>query len=130
MTTAAERETREKEIRERLAKATPGPWVHASKVGLACIAACGETDDGEKHFVRPAQSDAVEDGARYDAEFIAHSRSDMEHLLSELDRVRVELEEAKRDSDRLDHIESHGLPDEKVYDGHSLREAIDAAMQP
>ena len=36
-------------------------------------------------------------------------------------------EDALEESARLDWIEANGLPDPKVYDGHTLREAIDAA---
>lgn len=38
-------------------------------------------------------------------------------------------EEHAEESQRLDWIEAHGLPDSKVYDGCSLRQAVDSEIQ-
>jgi hypothetical protein len=44
--------------------------------------------------------------------------------------TREQVEQANaNDEQRLDWIEIHGLPDPKVYDGYTLREAVDAASR-
>lgn len=72
------------EIRERVAKATPGPWRvinHPLRTGVGGIAAVAddelivETDSGYYPPMRP------------DADFIAHARQDVPDLLAEVARL-------------------------------------------
>lgn len=51
-------------------------------------------------------------------------------LTIENEALRASLASAQRDTDDMDWIEANGLPDEKVYDGLSLRQAVAAARVP
>jgi hypothetical protein len=70
------------EIRERLAKATPGPWY---------------LDDEGSHFTLHNPFDRTEDGevtadifccTREDANLLANSRADLEWAVAEIERLR------------------------------------------
>jgi hypothetical protein len=84
----------EQGIRERLAKATPGPYyIHDKDFHVASF---GTGLDGKDY--RVASGFAIRDGlladAKDDAEFYAHSWEDIRALLAELSRVRAERDEA------------------------------------
>lgn len=74
------------EIRERADKATPGPWT------------TNEFNDVLAGEIAVAESVPFEGGGVYqedDAEFIAHSREDVPYLLSVIDSLTAERDEAR-----------------------------------
>lgn len=74
------------EIRARLEKATPGPWtVVANSSGGATLVRGG--GDWKAH-----EQTHLQIVPKCDAEFIAHSRADVEYLLAEIARLQQELE--------------------------------------
>ncbi|WP_162142497.1 ead/Ea22-like family protein [Aneurinibacillus terranovensis] len=70
-----------KEIRDRLAAATPGPWRIPSKCDEYSYYLCDEEWDDFGHIIVD----------RNDAEFIAHAPEDIRRLLDEVERVRSAL---------------------------------------
>jgi hypothetical protein len=77
------------EIRERLSKATPGEWRSSSPIdddpGSFFVHAVGAIDDA---FLLQTCPDA-------DADFIAHSRADLEWAVAEIERLRREVRDLK-----------------------------------
>ena len=84
-------------IRERLEKASPGPWEHVILSKYNRIM----STDGLYILERNYGTSNLRDG-----EFIAHSRQDMEDLLNEVERLQ---EENKRLHDDGEHNFSHGV---------------------
>lgn len=74
-----------KEIRERLAKTTPGPW-RQIKDGLL---ACGLPSDT---YTIKGEHVVAGDVYREDAAFIANAPTDIADLLAEVERLKAELE--------------------------------------
>lgn len=97
------------EIRARLEKATTGPWkVDVSEnFGNDWPITTGTNDeDGKCYHVctDSVRASGVWGNAKDDAIFLAHSRSDIEYLLSELDEARkriAELEAQAREYNRM-----------------------------
>lgn len=101
-----------KEIRERLEKATPGPWLKGSWRGqckkshyhggesckydytLDASAACVSTATENQELI--GYDDYGPVLGDNDAEFIAHAREDIPFLLSEIERVTAERDEARK----------------------------------
>ncbi len=156
MTPAAEITERLAAIRERCAKATPGPWETEECHGqdTIWIDVCGPKEDEILHG-EPLYIGQIESPQRAqiiaDLEFAAHARDDIPWLLKQLelardlamqrsimlDESRAKLAEAQKDSARLDwlirHHESIGFasgdrePDSWI-ETSKLRSAIDKAM--
>lgn len=96
------------EIRERLEKATPGPWeadVFTKEEGPVVISEAPEfaLDDSLKHIVGGESNNEGIDFptglAWADAEFIAHARTDMRRLLEEVSRLKAEIHKWKANHD-------------------------------
>jgi len=86
-----------KAMKERLEKATPGPWKATTEV--VTNVAGGRHSMGWE-VAGPCESITFGDGEygygaipeQADAEFIAHSRTDMEKLIAEVERLRERAE--------------------------------------
>lgn len=84
---------RTEEIRERLSKATKGPWVYDKSRDThdSCIHTADAKEEygyigtGRGCVVGSSEWIWIEDA---DGEFIAHARSDIEYLLAEIDRLK------------------------------------------
>jgi hypothetical protein len=82
-------------IRERCEAATPGPWLHAERIRLACIYQdqgietfdCIDDVDSFVVFVGMAHSEQ----SRKDFDFIADARTDIPALLAEVERLQAEV---------------------------------------
>lgn len=75
-----------KAIRERLAKASPGPWwVDVETTPATEVASADGT------IARVYRGEVTAPGPRPDADFIAHAPSDVSALLSEISRLQTEL---------------------------------------
>jgi hypothetical protein len=87
-------ESRISEIRERLAEATPGPWfLHEDSTAEWTVRASGKIISGVVATVRLAWahiSQTREQSAN--ANFISHSRADLEALLAEREGMKAEIE--------------------------------------
>jgi hypothetical protein len=89
-------ESRLAEIKARTDAATPGPWLHYSSA---------QTNEVHTDPKRPVAAWMGFDGtrnAKANARFIAHARSDIPWLLSEVARLRAD---SARDTQRLDELE-------------------------
>lgn len=147
-TNNAEQTEREAQIRERLSKATPGPWEHRLDSNYKKEPHAGSIwQDAGGYWLAKIEDDGPNDLA--DAELIANAPADLQFLLSELSSVRSALERAEQDAKRLDWLEKNRagvvLFDDEPPMGFSaviagtlrpngdcfatVREAIDAAMQ-
>lgn len=80
------------EIRERASKATKGEWWYCEDEKFFGYGDTNKADTGI--FISAeydwSESEAKLDIGKDDADFIAHSRSDIEYLLSEIDRLNAE----------------------------------------
>lgn len=83
------------EIRDREAKATPGPWATTTYDGLRIVASC---DNGERDIAFPARYEACPcEGnpcaaeRRANADFIAHARQDIPTLLSHISELEERI---------------------------------------
>ena len=74
-------------IRERAARATPGPWCVAGSPRDFVIAKHGGSERCSDNPVVWADDDCLS-GSPVDAEFIAHARADVPRLADEVDRLR------------------------------------------
>lgn len=88
------------EMKERESKATPGPWYMAGKWTV---------------LSRRNSGDMVANMSRLDeheanADFIAHARTDIPILITEIDRQRKEIVELKKFEARCKWLEEHGDP--------------------
>lgn len=91
--------SRLKEIRERLEKATPGPWCTISDLPRYAIVRSYQTEGGQwiKAIVVPSENhhdyfSDEEKGCSFDnAELIAHTPSDIAWLLTELEKCQAGL---------------------------------------
>ena len=72
------------EIRARVDAATPGPWNADDKGGVGKAEVTGEDRQGYPIW----DLMHVADASPVDAELIAHARTDIPYLLSEIDRLR------------------------------------------
>lgn len=82
-----------RQIEERAAAATPGPWAHGAAEGGSWACAGDEaivTLDGREHGQDVA-----------DAEFIAHARQDVPALLTEVRRLRAEVADLREQLDAM-----------------------------
>ena len=75
-------------IRDRLAKATPGPWETVPTTGNAVA-----SPDGDGYWTDVA--DRIE--SEPDADLIANAPADLAYLLAEMDKARAGLAEAWRE---------------------------------
>lgn len=104
-------------IRERVNKATPGPWVR-----------CGmqvSTLDG--WFVATTDDDVAEGSAiPHDAELIAHAPTDLRDLIAEVGRLRAQVERVRATLDPADADPLHD-PYARGYAEHSrqVRKALE-----
>lgn len=125
------------EIRERLAKATPGPWWYDA----TCCNQWGEAHAGsvrapelDGDFIVKVEPDAERPEA--DAQLIANAPSDLAWLLSELDAVRQDV---KRLQAGIDAIASREVTrdiydDWRVTKGHGFTktshgDSLDSALR-
>lgn len=76
-------------IRERLEKATKGPW----KIG-AYDKSCLYIPLGTA--ARLCRVDGIHEAAQANADFIAHAPTDIDALLAENERLRIRVDEAER----------------------------------
>lgn len=111
-------EARERQIREREAKATKGPWIaddfceedgNAVRVGTtdgsehyyhrtATVAIFSYSDDDER---TPGEPEIGRLGAQYNAEFCAHARADIPYLFDQLTALRSSLQQKEEEIQRL-----------------------------
>ena len=115
------------EIRERESKATKGPWhLHFYNVPGDPVYAIEDGDgDGGELAQFWGGTDPEEWPAEANAEFTAHARQDIPLLLTLLDQ-------AQRDTDRVDWLERNPHPDFSQVGndvGWTVRHAIDQAMK-
>lgn len=98
------------EIEQRLDAATPGPWtsdLSAVEFGQGPFDDCGASvmDANEEYVVMGGQQDeqggAVGVIKNADADFIAHSRSDMEWLIERLSTYEAALGEIMHDTAKV-----------------------------
>ena len=78
-------------IRERCEMATPGPWIVTGKEHYMKIETRAETDPFRKHgrlIVREFGIASPCTIGQSNADFVAHSRTDIPALLNEIDRLR------------------------------------------
>lgn len=86
-----------REIQERESKATEGPWEYAVD---SCLRCRDEGKEGEYDILQvPSGYHAMLD-RKEDADFIAHSRSDIPWLLKLAAELQLDLEPLKRECDR------------------------------
>ena len=84
-----------KSIRDRLAKATPGPWTtFHPRLRYCANDVVAETEEGREPFVL-ANMNRHFPNWKLDAEFIAHSPTDIATLLEAVDVMREALIHAK-----------------------------------
>lgn len=124
---------REREIAERCEKAIPGPWMHDREAHHArnrLIESADVTMMDEGKVVSWLQITAWNGrDARPTADFIAHARTDLPDVLSELKRLREENERLKV-METAQIVDRAGLEDHIEYlklQNAALREVIDAA---
>lgn len=87
-------EEREKQIREREAKATKGPWNIRHEINLSA-------PDPRGGFLCPLTNSSLDKEQRVDNyAFAAHARADIPWLLSQLEGTRREIEAFKKESAR------------------------------
>ena len=89
------------DIRERLEKATPGPWEHTHKDCKHFMSSDFVDRKGDDIGVGLVTSDINQDNADLyatdaDMEFIAHARQDVPILLAEVERLQAELDKWQR----------------------------------
>ena len=123
ITTAPPSEKQLAEIRERAEAATPGPWhtyqngsfsedvlidiaadLHDTGHGYRCRRYIGQLESGQMDN-DPTHSEWNDDQdneqSAADAEFIAHARTDIPTLLTEIDRLHAQLAELDRSVNEL-----------------------------
>lgn len=82
-----------KEVKERLAKATPGPWVFANDSYEPTNKLWARFLLGKDEAVVIAADDYHMEFERVDAEFIAHARTDLETAIAVIERYEAALVE-------------------------------------
>lgn len=85
------------QIRERVSKATPGPW-HGDHDEYGCVVF------GNYGWVCPGNGPAYDEDSeqgKADAEFVGHARTDVPDLLAEVERLTAELARVGICGDRL-----------------------------
>jgi hypothetical protein len=78
-------------IKERVEKATPGPWCVAGSDRDYVIAKHGDSERSSDNPILWADEDCLE-GKKEDAEFIAQARTDVPQLVEEVYRLRAMMQ--------------------------------------
>ena len=78
-------------IKDRADRAIPGPWCVAGTRRTYVIAIHGASERCSDNPVLWAEDDCLQ-GTKEDAEFIAHTRTDVPRLVEEVDRLRALLQ--------------------------------------
>lgn len=124
-------EQRIAEIKERLAKATPGPWTRVERSNYGREPHAGSIASGAlsvANLIAKIEDDGQ--NVEADADLLAHSPDDIAFLLGQLDAAR-------EDSRRLDWLDANGLQHARLKQTSNtllfrgiddIRPAIDAAM--
>lgn len=94
--------SREDEIRERVSKATKGPWTFDS----------WRIFDGDEVEIFNTEN-ILEHG---DVAFIAHAREDVPYLLAENERLRREIEELRDEIDFRDGVDEGSIDSAIAHD--------------
>jgi len=130
---------REQEIRERVARATEGPWnthlvddtcvvsADGTEVCTTCDSSQTERDDGYNIEYERMEKDAA---------FIAHARQDIPDLLAEIDRLNANLRTvqnaaktlAAAQGSELEHHRQNANYDHKLRSEHDSLIERDAIM--
>lgn len=80
------------EIKLRLGRTTPGPWKFISDRNA--IPAINRVEAG-RVICKGVDDFSIDNISDADGDFIAHSRTDMEYLVNELESLQKKYEEAK-----------------------------------
>lgn len=87
-------ELREKAIRERLSKITPGPWkAHAYNSGMGTLVSWGDISKGQNIAIAFAQADHAQGASN--GQFLAAARDDVPYLLAELKSAEQQRDQAR-----------------------------------
>lgn len=92
------------QIRERVEKASDGPWQNDPKVGWPVAFSCGRDEDGKDYqvFTGPIAASCIKNGgAKNDSEFIAHARQDIPALLAYVEKLERVAEAARKFHDNV-----------------------------
>jgi hypothetical protein len=90
-----------KELKQRLERATPGPWSLNQEEGWPVAFATGESAiDGKKYHVHtmPMSGSELTGDAKTDAELIAHAPTDLKRLISMVELLIEEIKLDKRNA--------------------------------
>lgn len=82
-------------IRERAERATPGPWTYEYNVERIGIGYDVRANLGGPDVTYALARLGFETRSRHDANFIAHSRTDIPDLLSHVESLEAKLEKAR-----------------------------------
>jgi hypothetical protein len=89
--------TRLDEIRKRVEQATPGPWERSDFAHA--VDDTFEVKSRGKLYQNGYPSLVASEADRRDANFIAHAREDIPWLIAEVERLQMELAEARKQRD-------------------------------